>query len=213
MDPLILLAALLAIGCGVAWFMAQQGTPSVPSAPFESLNTLAIDAPGAIAGDTRAFGNFESALKDLRATAAASPEAPFVKDPRYASILSNAGTVLQSRGALADAARAAREAREIVPKLLAEVGSLASGFSGASVDAAARPLERFEVRAQRLQLDVIALATGAANPSQAAQAARGKLGLHRAGHQGFSGHRYGPGPAESHRTRSRRAPADHQLSL
>jgi twitching motility protein PilJ len=169
LDPLILIAALLAIGCGVAWFLARQGAPSASAAPLESLNSLAIDAQAAVAGDARAIGNFESALKEVRAAAAANPEAAFAKDARYASIVSSAGTVLQVRGALADAALAAREAREIVPKLLAEVGSLASGLSGASLDAAARPLERFELRAQRLQLDVASLATGAANPSQAAQ--------------------------------------------
>ena len=169
LDPLILIAALLAIGCGVAWFMTRQGAPTASSAPVESLNSLAIDAQGAAAGDARAIGNFESALKELRATVAASPDAPFARDSRYAAIVSNAGTVLQARSALADAALAAREARDIVPKLLAEVGSLASGFSGASLEAAARPLERFEVRAQRLQLDVATLATGAGNPSQVAQ--------------------------------------------
>ena len=169
LDVLILVAALLAIGCGAAWFMGRQGTPTVSSAPIEALDSLAIDAPGALAGDTHAFSNFESALKELRTAAAANPEAAFAKDPRYTHIVTNAGVVLQARGALADASVAAREAREIVPKLLAEVGSLASGFSGPSLDSAARSLERFEVRAQRLQLDVAALATGAANPGQAAQ--------------------------------------------
>jgi len=169
LDVLILLAALLAIGCGVAWFMGQQGAPAVSSAPVEALTSLAIDAEGAVAGDTRALNNFESALKGLRAAAAANPEAPFAKDARYTQVVSNAGIVLQARTALADAGVAAREARDIVPKLLAEVGSVASGFSGANLEAASRTLERFEVRAQRLQLDVAALATGAANPSQAAQ--------------------------------------------
>jgi twitching motility protein PilJ len=169
LDVLILLAALLAVGCGVAWFMGRQGAPAMSSAPVEALSSLAIDAQGAAAGDTRALNNFESALKDLRAAASATPEAPFAKDPRYVQIISNSGIVLQSRAALADAGVAAREARDIVPKLLAEVGSVASGFSGANLEAASRTLERFEVRAQRLQLDVGALATGAANPGQAAQ--------------------------------------------
>jgi twitching motility protein PilJ len=166
---LILVAVLLAIGCGVAWFLGRQDAPTVSSAPIEALNSLAIDAPRALAGNTQALGNFESALKELRAAAAANPDAGFTKDPRYAHIIANAGTVLQARSSLADASAAAHDAREIVPKLLAEVGSLASAFSGPSLDAAARSLERFEVRAQRLQLDVAALATGAANPSQAAQ--------------------------------------------
>ena len=169
LDVLILLAALLAVGCGVAWFMGRQSAPATSSAPVEALSSLAIEAQGALAGDSRALNNFESALRELKTAAAADPEAAFTKDSRYNQIVSNAGTVLQARSALADAGIAAREARDIVPKLLAEVGTIASGFSGANLDAAAKSLERFEVRAQRLQLDVGALATGAANPGQVAQ--------------------------------------------
>ncbi len=169
LDALILIGALLAIGVGVAWFLARQGAPATSAAPIEALNSLALDAQGAAAGDERALGSFEKALKELRAFAAASPDSIFAKDERYARVINNSGAVLQARGSLADAGLAAREARDLVPKLLTEVGTLASGLSGASLDAAARPLERFEVRAQRLQLDVAALATGSANPSQAAQ--------------------------------------------
>ena len=49
------------------------------------------------------------------------------------------------------------------------MGTVTSGLTGANFENANRALERFEVRAQRLQLDVAALAAGAANPSQAAQ--------------------------------------------
>jgi twitching motility protein PilJ len=169
LDALILIAAVLAIGCGATWFLAPQGGSAAASAPVEALNSLALDAQGAAAGDERALANFEAALKELRSAAGANPEASFAKDERYLQIVNNAGAVLQARSALADAGLASREAKDIVPKLLAEVGSLASGLSGPNLDAAVRPLERFEVRAQRLQLDVAALATGSANPSQAAQ--------------------------------------------
>ena len=63
LDVLILVAALLAIGCGVAWFMARQGAPAVSSAPVEALSSLAIDAQGAVAGDTRSLTNVDTALK------------------------------------------------------------------------------------------------------------------------------------------------------
>src|SRR5262249_60442508 len=47
--------------------------------------------------------------------------------------------------------------------------TVASGLSGPNLENATRALERFELRAQRLQLDVSTLAAGAGNPSQAAQ--------------------------------------------
>jgi twitching motility protein PilJ len=169
LDAVIFIGVLLAIGVAVAWFFTRQGTPVVSSAPVEALNSLALDAQGAAAGEERSLTSFQNALKDLSDAAAASPEAAFAQDARFSRVVNNAAAVLQARGALADAGLAAREARDLVPKLLAEVGTLASGLSGATLDAAARPLERLEVRAQRLQLDVAALATGATNPSQAAQ--------------------------------------------
>jgi len=169
LDALILIGVLLAVGVGAAWLFAQQAAPAVSSAPVEALNSLALDAQGAAAGEERSLTGFENALKDLRDAAAANPEAAFAQDARYSRVVNNATAVLQARGALTDAGLAAREARDLVPKLLAEVSTLASGLSGASLEAASRPLERLEVRAQRLQLDVAALATGATNPSQAAQ--------------------------------------------
>ncbi len=134
--------------------------PAPVTAPVEALNGLALDAQGAAAGEERAFGSLETSLKELKAAAAASPDAPFAKDERYNRIVSNASAVLQARGSLADAGLAVREARDIVSKLLAEVGTLASGLSGPTLDAASRALERFEVRAQRLQLDVATLGDG-----------------------------------------------------
>jgi len=170
LDALIAVAALLAIACGLAWFIVGSGSaPAAPTAPVEALNAIALDAQGAAAGDESALTNVQKELEQLRAAAAVEPAPEFAQDSRFSSVVNNANVVIQARSALADAGSAARDARELVPKLLAAIGTIASNLSGASLEAAVRPLERFEVRAQRLQLDVSALATGAANPSQAAQ--------------------------------------------
>jgi twitching motility protein PilJ len=170
LDTLIFIAALLALGCaGAAWYAMSGAQPTAtPNAPVEALNGIALDAQGAAAGDEAALSAFQKELETLR-TAATAEGADYAKDPRFAQLINNAGVVLQARAALADAGSAAAEVRELVPKLLAEVGTLASGLSGNALDAAVRPLERFEVRAQRLQLDVSALSQGGGNPAQAAQ--------------------------------------------
>ncbi len=170
LDALIVVAAVLALGCGAAWFLVSRNAAPAPSAlPVDALNGIALDAQGAAAGDETALTNFQSELEGLRKAAASDPDAAYAQDARFSRVVNNAGVVLQARTALADAGAAARETRELVPKLLAEIGTLASNLNGSALEAAVRPLERFEVRAQRLQLDVTALATGAANPSQAAQ--------------------------------------------
>src|SRR6185503_10350449 len=58
---------------------------------------------------------------------------------------------------------------DLVPRLIAEASGITTGLSGANLESANRALERFEVRAQRLELDVSTLATGSGNAGQAAQ--------------------------------------------
>ena len=170
LDLLIVLAALLALGSAAAWFVVSTlAAPTATTAPVEDLYGIALDAPGAAVGDEAALGNLQRELERLRKLSREHEETTWAQDPKFSRVVNNATVVLQGRTALADAASAAREAHEVVGKLLAEIGTLASNLNGASLEAAVRPLERFEVRAQRLQLDVNALATGAANPSQAAQ--------------------------------------------
>src|SRR4029453_11963885 len=105
-------------------------TSSTATAPVEALNGIALDAQGAAAGDEPSLAPVQKKLENLRSAAASESPASFAKDPRFAQLINNAGVVLQARAALADAGSAGAEVRELVPKLLAEVGTLASGLSG-----------------------------------------------------------------------------------
>ena len=168
---LLALVAVLVIASGIAYFSiaGTSTTTQAPTVPADSLYGLAIDAENAVGGDQAAINAFQNQLRQLKEDAARDAGEPYTKDPRFNRLLTNAGAVLTAQSALSDASTAARDTRALVPKLLAEVSSVASGLSGANLESATRALERFELRAQRLQLDVTALAAGAANPSQAAQ--------------------------------------------
>ncbi|MBS0422369.1 MAG: methyl-accepting chemotaxis protein [Proteobacteria bacterium] len=169
----ILLAAVagLVLASVIAYYFVggRSAAPAAPTVPVDSLYGLAIDAENAVGGEPAAITAFQNQLGQLKDEAAHDTGAPYTKDPRFGRLLTNAGAVLTAQSSLADASSAARDTRILVPKLLAEVSSVASGLSGPSLENATRALERFELRAQRLQLDVTALAAGAANPSQAAQ--------------------------------------------
>jgi twitching motility protein PilJ len=170
LDLLIGLALLLTLGGAVAYYLlASPGSAPVTGAPSDALHAIALDAQGAVTGDEQALTNFQREVSQIRQAAGRSPDAAWAKDQRFTRLMGNAGTVIDAREALSDAGEAAEAAREVVPKLLAEIGTLASGLSGAALEASVRPLERFEVRAQRLLLDVTALSTSAADPTQAAQ--------------------------------------------
>ncbi len=171
LTALLAFVALLVVASGIAFYSLQDrsGSTSAATVPTDALYGIAIDAENAVAGDEAALGSFQNQLRRLKENAARDAGAPYVKDPRFNRLLSNAASVVQAQGSLTEASSAARETRDLVPRLLAEMSTVASGLSGPNLDNATRALERFELRAQRLQLDVAALATGAANPSQAAQ--------------------------------------------
>jgi len=168
---ILALAAALVLGSAIAFFSmpGQSSAPPAPTVPVDTLYGLAIDAENAVGGDQAAINAFQNQLRQLKEDAARDAGAPYTKDPRFNRLLTNAGAVLTAQSSLTDASTAARDTRILVPKLLAEVSSVASGLSGPNLENATRALERFELRAQRLQLDVTALAAGAANPTQAAQ--------------------------------------------
>ncbi|MFL6600579.1 MAG: methyl-accepting chemotaxis protein [Steroidobacteraceae bacterium] len=172
LTALLAVVAVLVLGSGIAFYMLEgRSSPAVTTAavPADSLYGIAIDAENAVGGDEAGLNNFQTQLRQLKEDAARDAGAAYTKDPRFIRLLANAAAVLQAQSSLTDASSAARETRQLVPKLLAEMSSVASGLSGPNLENATRALERFELRAQRLQLDVTALAAGAANPSQSAQ--------------------------------------------
>jgi twitching motility protein PilJ len=167
----LLAVATLLVAAAVAAYFNTQGhsVPASPTAPVDALYGIAVDAEGAVTGNEASLGSFQAQLQHLKDAAAANPRAPFAKDARFARLMSNAAAVVEARNALADAGTAARETRDLVPRLLTEMSTITNGLTGPNLETATRAFERFEVRAQRLQLDVSALAAGGANPDQAAK--------------------------------------------
>ncbi|MBV8343064.1 MAG: hypothetical protein JO173_11865, partial [Gammaproteobacteria bacterium] len=82
--------------------------------------------------------------------------------------MANASVVLHARTALTDAAAAAHDSAQLVPRLITAAEELGASLPPANASAAAT-LERFAARAQRLQLEVAALIQGAADPGPLAQ--------------------------------------------
>jgi twitching motility protein PilJ len=168
--PLLVLAAVLLIASGVThYLLLSRAAPAAGTGPADALYNLAIDADAAAAGDTAALARFEQSQKSLAEVAARDAGAPFVTDARFTRLNSNAAAVMHARAALTDAAEAGRDTAGLVPRLVAEGRALGASLPPADATKAATALERFEARAERLQLDVTALTQGAPDPGQAAQ--------------------------------------------
>jgi len=167
---LLTVAAVLLIGSGVSYTLLQaRSAAGARVLPVDALYNLALDAGAAVAGDAAALTRFQQRQKALEDAAARDPAAPFMSDARVIRLMSNAATVLSARGALAEAGSAARATAQLVPRLLTESGALGASLPAPLAPAVSATLERFEARAQRLELDVTALTRGAADPGQAAQ--------------------------------------------
>ena len=166
---LILATVLVAVAAGI--YFTQGPSPAAAAAsaaPVDALYGIAVDAEGALAGSEGALASFQSQLSQLKDAAAANPGAAFTRDARFSRLISNANVVSEAKGALADAGNAARETRDLVPRLINEMGAITGALTGPNQEIGARALERFDLRAQRLQLDVAALATSGAT-NQTAQ--------------------------------------------
>ena len=164
------IAALLLIGSGVSYTLLQaRPAAGAHALPVDALYNLALDANAAVAGDAAALTRFQQRQKSLEEAAARDPAAPFTSDARFTRLMNNAAAVLRARGAVSEAAGAARETAALVPRLLTESGALGASLPSPLAPAVSGTLERFEARAQRLQQDVTALTQGAADPGQAAQ--------------------------------------------
>ena len=197
--------------------LLHAGRQQRPAGTYGSSGYACTDWPSTLKAPSAvieaAINAFQNQLRQLKEDAARDAGAPYTKDPRFNRLLTNAGAVLTAQSSLTDASSAARDTRTLVPKLLAEVSSVASGLSGPNLENATRALERFELRAQRLQLDVTALAAGAANPSQAAQRLAESADYLGPGYPGFDGYEPEPRSSPSDGCGRREAPEDTRHSV
>jgi twitching motility protein PilJ len=158
------IAALLVVAAAIASLVGGSGRSAEATLPVTAL-AVALDAEAAGRGDPAALDRLAAASEVLRA-AARLPDAESLVVKR---LLASSAVVLHARVPLADAGSAAEEARSLVPKLLGEVRALGQSLEGRSADAVARPFDRFEVLAERIEIDLDALARDARASDQAGQ--------------------------------------------
>ena len=159
-------AALLLIAVA-GWLFSRLSAAS--TSPVAALQGLALDAVAAGRGEAAALKDLQAHVQQLKRLAADSSGEAWSSDPRLPKITSSAEGILRARAQLSDAGGAVHEVRKLVPGLLKNLVDITTGMSGTALESMQRPLERFEVRAQRLQIELPALVAGAPNASRIAQ--------------------------------------------
>jgi len=162
--PLILWLALVSsLAAAVAFWLSTQST-SVTQAPgggtqLAALSqNLALQAAAAARGVPGAIDELNTTLSELESARKSAGGAGDAQ--AWRSLTDGARTVASGGDAVEAVISGARQVRELMPRLAADVANLVSSVGSARVDSYARSLERFEATNERVQQDFDALASG-----------------------------------------------------
>jgi twitching motility protein PilJ len=181
-----LLAGLVVLCLAGAAAMTVLTHTSVPvAAPVEQLSLVVqrmpFEAQNALRGESSAFDALSKSATRLKTLRAAMPDRSAgaakgaaagtggASAATWNKMTDGVNTVSEARASVEAIQVANQEARESAPKLLSELGDLASAVGAQKLDGMSRYLERFELMVQRIQQDLNGLASGVSDAAPAAQ--------------------------------------------
>jgi twitching motility protein PilJ len=163
------------LAAGLLYFAPRQapeaGSPAAAGRLAVLSQSLPLKAQAAVHGDLDAFDALDKDRKNLGGLlkASADSDPAMAGDARWKKLQDAADKVMEGREPAEVVGKSATEVRQLMPKLLAEVGNLSGAVGGNKTEAIGRQLERFELNGQRLQQDLEALAAGIGDPNTTAQ--------------------------------------------
>ena len=139
----------------------RAAVPGRARIPFEAQNALRGDpsAFDALAKSAARLKNLRGALSDSRTAS----------DPAWNQLSDEVGVVGDARAAVESIQASGRETREQAPKLLSELGDLASAVGVQKLEGLSRYLDRFELTVQRVQQELSGLGSGVSDAAPTAQ--------------------------------------------
>jgi len=172
--PLFLALTLACLAGAAILTMLSRSVPPV-AAPNEQI-TLVIEripfeAQNALRGEASAFDAMNRSmarLKTLAAGASLGEHGPKL-EPSLGKFSSAVSAVSDGRPAVEAIQSANQESRDLAPKLLSELGDLASAVGVQKLEGMSRYLERFELAVQRIQQELNGLASGVSDAAPTAQ--------------------------------------------
>jgi twitching motility protein PilJ len=169
------LAALMVLclaGAAVLTVLTRNSPPI--AAPAEQLSLVVqripYEAQNALRGEASAFDALAKSVGRLKTLRRAVPDkGADTGAAAWTKLTDGVSTVGDARTAVHTIQGANQEARELAPKLLSELGDLASAVGVQKLEGMSRYLERFELMVQRIQQDLNGLASGVSDAAPAAQ--------------------------------------------
>jgi twitching motility protein PilJ len=168
----VLLGLIGACLLGAATLTVLGRTAAPVAVPSERLSLvlerIPFEAQNALRGDAGAFDMLAKSIERLKELAAAGG-AGQIKLETLNKFWSAAADVQSARAAVDTVQGANQETRELAPKLLSELGDLASAVGVQKLDGMSRYLERFELTVQHIQQELSGLASGVTDAAPTAQ--------------------------------------------
>jgi len=169
----VLLGAIVICLVGAA-ALTVLGRASAPvAAPAEQLSLIferiPFEAQNALRGEDAAFDTLGKSVAKLKALIAGGAIGQVKLDPALGKFSQAAADVSSARTAVETIQTANQEARELAPKLLSELGDLASAVGVQKLEGMSRYLERFELTVQHIQQELNGLASGVTDAAPTAQ--------------------------------------------
>ena len=167
------LAALVVLCLAAAAVLTALTRGSVPSSPSAELSIVVqrvpYEAQNALRGEPSAFDALAKSGARLKSLHGNVPDEDASGNANWKKLNDSLVTVSEARPAVDSIQASNRESRELAPKLLSELGDLASAVGVQRLEGMSRYLERFELMVQRIQQDLNGLASGVSDAAPAAQ--------------------------------------------
>jgi twitching motility protein PilJ len=172
---LVLVALILLCLAGAGALTLLSRAPVSAAAPVDQLSFIMQRAPfeaqNALRGEASAFDALAKSAARLNALTAAGPlaDARAKLGSDWTKFNSDMSDVGDARSSVEVIQASNQQVREVAPKLLSELGDLASAAGVQKLEGMSRYLERFELTVQRVEQDLNGMALGVSDAAPAAQ--------------------------------------------
>jgi twitching motility protein PilJ len=170
LPALVAVIVLCLAGAAVLTLLTHGASPTAAPAAQASLilQRMPFEAQNALRGEATAFDALAKSVARINGLRGALTDDK-TPDSSWNKLTDTASKVGEARKAVETIQTANQEARELAPKLLSELGDLASAVGVQKLEGMSRYLERFELTVQRVQQELNGLSSGVSGAAPTAQ--------------------------------------------
>ena len=166
----VLIVLCLAAAAALTLLTRNAAPASAPAELSLVVQRIPYEAQNALRGEASAFDALAKSAARLKTLRGAAGDKGAGSGPgNWEKLSQGVSTVSEARAAVGTIQASNQEARELAPKLLSELGDLASAVGVQKLEGMSRYVDRFELMVQRIQQDLNGLASGVSDAAPAAQ--------------------------------------------